>query len=59
MSARYATNFQNRLVKAFTTLAALDQHEQLLTQQSIQSVEHLTEPKNIVQVSIEDHDASE
>jgi len=26
-SARYATNFQNRIVKAFSALAAIDQHE--------------------------------
>ena len=27
-STRYATNFQNRVIKGFTALAALDQHEQ-------------------------------
>jgi hypothetical protein len=35
-STRYATNFQNRIIKGFTTLAAMDQHEALLTNQSNQ-----------------------
>ena len=34
-SVRYATNFQNRLVKGLTSLAAMDQHEQLMASSSI------------------------
>ncbi len=29
-SVRYATNFQNRSIKGLTSLAAMDQHEQLM-----------------------------
>jgi hypothetical protein len=34
-SVRYATNFQNRLVKGLTSLAVMDQHEQLMASSSI------------------------
>ncbi len=38
-SVRYATNFQNRLVKGLTSLAAMDQHEQLMVSSSIPCLE--------------------
>jgi hypothetical protein len=38
-SVRYATNFQNRLVKGLTSLAAMDQHEQLMASSSILCLE--------------------
>jgi hypothetical protein len=31
-STRYATNFQNRMIKGYSGLAALDQHEALMRQ---------------------------
>jgi hypothetical protein len=31
-STRYATNFENRIIKGYSALAALDQHEALIKQ---------------------------
>lgn len=44
-STRYATNFQNRLIKAFTTLAAMDQHEERSTQRSLKLTEDYSNPE--------------
>jgi hypothetical protein len=38
-SVRYATNFQNRLIKGLTSLAAMDQHEQLMAPSSMPCLE--------------------
>lgn len=38
-STRYATNFQNRLIKGLTALAAMDQHEQSVNSKSIELVD--------------------
>jgi hypothetical protein len=38
-SVRYATNFQNRLIKGLTSLVAMDQHEQLMAPSSMPCLE--------------------
>ncbi len=38
-SVRYATNFQNRLIKGLTSLAAIDQHVQLMAPSSMPCLE--------------------
>jgi hypothetical protein len=38
-STRYGTNFQNRIIKGFSGLAALDQHEGLMSSQPLSASE--------------------
>ena len=46
-SQRYATNLQNRMLKGFSALAALDQHELLMKnqQQRVAQLENTANPK--------------
>ena len=46
-SQRYATNLQNRILKGFSGLAALDQHEALMKNQQ-QKASHLENAANPV-----------
>ncbi len=43
-STRYATNFQNRIIKGYSTLAALDQHETVIKQGLSEASEALIAP---------------
>lgn len=40
-SSRYATNFQNRILKGYSGLAALDQHEAMMEQQRSSPIQPL------------------
>jgi hypothetical protein len=46
-SVRYATNFQNRLVKGLTSLAAMDQHEQLMNSSSVPCLESVVDEDEV------------
>ena len=47
-SVRYATNFQNRLIKGLTSLAAMDQHEQFMGEQSVAYLEHAEDTNSVI-----------
>jgi hypothetical protein len=40
-NTRYATSFQNRLIKGFTALAALDQHEQQQSRNGVEAIKEI------------------
>lgn len=40
-STRYATNFQNRILKGYSGMAALDQHEAMMGQQRSSPIQSL------------------
>ena len=43
-STRYATNFQNRIIKGYSALAALDRHEAVIKQGLSEASEGLIGP---------------
>ncbi len=59
-SVRYATNFQNRLIKGLTSLAAMDQHEQLMAPSSVTCLEAEEDAGEVVKAEIiQSSDASD
>lgn len=47
---RYATNFQNCLIKGLTSLVAMDQHQQLMGEESVTYLEYADDANNVIVV---------
>jgi hypothetical protein len=55
-NSRYATAFQNRLIKGLTSLAAMDQHEQLMAEHSMTCLEYQDGSDQVVSDQLDNAD---
>jgi hypothetical protein len=54
-NTRYVTSFQNRLIKGFTALAALDQYEQQQSRNGVEAIKEInaSDMKKLEEQSVE------